>query len=783
MRKTCLTLLTILLSVLETTAQGNYRSTYNQVDARGNVVQRNDNRSDTLSTNKEIPKGLKEWTIDSRFGERTIAPTDTLSHMFQNTVFTSGPRGEYNTTGNMGSPRINRIYINRPDNEQFWFIEPYDYFIIKPENFHFTNTLSPFTNLTFFTAGNRTSGDDHFKAKFGVNAGKKIGLGFIFDYIYARGYYSNQSTSHFNYTVYGSYIADKYAAHLIISTNHQKVAENGGITNDFYITHPETFDDNFQASEIPTMMNSTWNRNDNQHIFFNHRYNIGFHRKVKMTDEEIAARKFAIEAKRQNDAEKEKEKARRRARQQGELFDEEEYEKNRTTAARPDNATIVDNDNTQNDSTAVDNKRISIDGVDMANQMAVGNKENETAEKTDTTWMKNEYVPVTSFVHTLQADNYKRIFQAYRTPAAYYPDTYYDIGTYSGDSIYDKTTHYRIRNTLAISLLEGFNKWAKSGLRAFITSDLRHFTLPDTTAEHQSSYNEHNISIGGELSKRQGHTFHYSLLFETWLLGEDSGQMDLKANTDVNVKLFGDTMRVEAFARAALQNPGFYFRHYHSRRYWWDNTDLKKTKSTHIGGQLSYDKTKTRIGIAFSSIADYTYIAASHIMSEAGMPCGQTYDVRQHDHPISILTASLQQDIKLGPLNLQNVLTLQKSSNEDILPLPTVNLYSNIFMRFKVARVLSCDIGADMRYFTSYYAPEYSPALGRYVTQSGENTVKIGNYPIINAYANFHLKQTRFFIMMSHINEGTFNRGYFLTPHYPLNQRVLRFGVSWNFYN
>ncbi|MBR6456464.1 MAG: hypothetical protein IKT22_01620, partial [Prevotella sp.] len=24
---------------------------------------------------------------------------------------------------------------------------------------------------------------------------------------------------------------------------------------------------------------------------------------------------------------------------------------------------------------------------------------------------------------------------------------------------------------------------------------------------------------------------------------------------------------------------------------------------------------------------------------------------------------------------------------------------------------------------------------------------------------------------------------YFLTPHYPLNQRVFRFGVSWNFIN
>ena len=59
--------------------------------------------------------------------------------------------------------------------------------------------------------------------------------------------------------------------------------------------------------------------------------------------------------------------------------------------------------------------------------------------------------------------------------------------------------------------------------------------------------------------------------------------------------------------------------------------------------------------------------------------------------------------------------------------------------------------------------------------------VDIGNYPIVNVYANFHLQHTRFFIMMSHVNSSDGN--YFLTPHYPLNDRILRFGVSWNFFN
>ena len=88
-----------------------------------------------------------------------------------------------------------------------------------------------------------------------------------------------------------------------------------------------------------------------------------------------------------------------------------------------------------------------------------------------------------------------------------------------------------------------------------------------------------------------------------------------------------------------------------------------------------------------------------------------------------------------------------------------------------------------MRYFTSYYAPDYSPGLGQFAIQETEaSRVKVGNYPIVNVYANFHLKQTRFFVMMSHVNYSD-GGNYFLTPHYPLNTRVFRFGVSWNFFN
>ena len=758
---------------------GNQFDQFNQMSPDGNISQRSSrNMADSLGTDKEIPKGIKVWTVDQRFGDRRQAELDTMSYMYPNTIFTTGLRGEYNTTGNLGAPRINRIFINRAETDQFLFTQPYDYIVSPVDQFHFTNTLSPFTNLDYNTAGNRTNGEDHFKAKFAVNAGKRLGVGFNVDYMYGRGFYSSQSTSHFKYLMYGSYIGDRYQAHLIFSTLTQKVTENGGITNDEYIKHPESFDDNYATNEIPTVLERNWNRNNNLHVFLTHRYNLGFNRKVKMSKEEIEARKFAMASQKENQAQKDLEEARRKAKREGREFDEKKFKK-QTFSGRPDNARVVNTSApTDSTSTKAPSERIAVNGKAAADSLNAL----EAKAAQDTMWMKNEYVPVTSFIHTMKFDTYRRIYQAYETPKDFYADTFNPAGNYPGDSIYDKTTHYRIQNTFAISLLEGFNKWAKAGLKAFVTSDLRHFTLP-TETEIAKAYNEHNLSIGGQLIKSQGKTLHYDATLETWLTGKDAGQMKIDADADINFALFGDTVRLQASGFFHRLNPTFYYRHYHSKHFWWDNDDMSKIIHTRIEGKFGYEKTKTTVRVAFDNIKNHTFFAMGYNVTDDFGRTGNTLSVVQKSGAISLLTLELQQKLKLGPLHWDNVITYQKSSDDVALPVPDLNIYTNLFLRFKIARVLKCDFGADARFFTKYYAPDYSPALGQYTVQTGNNRTEVGNYPIVNVYANFHLQRTRFFVMMSHINAGQGKPDYFLAPHYPLNQRIFRFGVSWNFYN
>ena len=766
--------------------------TFASGDYRNN---RKTGRSDSIqSQHKEIPRGMKVWTVDERFGDRRPAVPDTLSYMFMNTGLNTGLRGEYNALGNLGSPRQNRIFIDRRPQSEFFFLDLYDMFIVQPSDFQFTSTLSPITVLTYNTAGNRTNGEDHFKALFAVNAGKEWGFGFKFDYLYGRGYYSNQNTSHFNYTMWGSYLGERYQAHLLLSLNHQKVAENGGIANDAYITHPESFNDTYSEEEIPTILQKNWNRNDNQHVFFNHRYSLGFFRKVPMTEEEIKAKQFALKSQKAKEEQQEKEKARRRAKPNGEKFEEERDNKKKRSSGRPEDAAIA-GDVAQagavaDSSKAGDRMTVNLEDSVQMETLRKQDAQKETAEQ----WMKEEYVPVTSFIHTVRFDNYRRIYQAYNTPKDFYAQNYFNYGTTVNDSIYDRTKHWAFRNTFAVALLEGFNKWAKAGLKAFVSYELRHYELPVMTTpagasaaffDGEQKWNQHDVSVGGQLLKTQGRTFHYDISAEAWLAGDRAGQFHIDGHADLGFPLLGDTVQLAATAFLHRSAASFYMEQFHSKHYWWDN-HLDQQIHSRILGEFSLKKTRTRLRVGYDVLKNYTYFGIQNDRTKSGdnyLVQHNALNVRQSGSPVSLLTLQLQQDLRLGILNWQNVLTLQKSSKDDILPVPLFNAYSNLFIRFRIARVLDVDLGVDGRYFTDYYAPEYIPGIGAFGIQETEaSRTKIGNYPVLDAYANFQLQHTRFFVMFSHVNSSD-GGDYFFTPHYPLNQRIFRFGISWNFFN
>lgn len=671
-----------------------------------------------------LPPKLYMWHLDERLGTVLKMDVDTTNYNFQNSNLVGGMTGHYNYLGNLGSPRLSRIFFERQADDPTMFIAPYSQFIVRPGTFKFTNSNVPYTNLTYYKGGSKEYGEERFKSYFSVNANKYFAFGFNIDYLYGRGYYNNQSTAFFNGAVFGSYMGDHYEASLIYSNNYLKMNENGGITDDRYITDPETMANGgkkYEPQNIPTNLSASNNRNRDYYVYLAHRYKLGFKRKIKV----IPA---------------------------GEVKSQKPLPESNVNI--PDENAIKFNAGTH----LKDKGKSPIKPVpkDSLNDKPAEQKKDSVVY---------EFVPVTSFIHTMKFEHTYHHFHS--ADNVKYANTYINP---SQTLVNDTTSNFSLKNVFGIALLEGFNKYAKAGLTAYISHKISQYKLMDKDLVNVDKYNEQEVFVGGELSKRQGNMLHYVISGEAGLLDKAIGQFRLTGNLDFNFHLFSDTVSIIARANISNTLPDFYMRHYHAKHYYWDN-DLSNEFRSRVEGELTIERLQTHLKAGVENIKNYTYFNSDATVS-------------QKSGSIQVLSAMLNQNFRLGVLHLDNEITWQKSSNNEILPLPQLSLYHNLYIETKLAKkVLNVQIGADVRYFSSYYAPAYTPGIQQFNLQSTTDRVKLGTYPIINIYANLQLKRTRFFFMYYHANAGSGNSMYFLAPHYPINQSLLKMGLSWNFYD
>ena len=644
---------------------------------------------DSLDTKKKaakkvVPADVRSWTIDPDYGNPTDVDVDTLHHHFQNSDLPEGLIGEYNPLGNIGSPRLSRIYMNRTVGSEFIFTHPFDQFLVAPGDFRHYNTKSPYMNLTYNWCGSKQSGDDHFRALYTNNAGKRINFGGIFDYMYGPGYYDNQATSFMGSTGFGSYTSDRYDLHFHYTHNYMKLSENGGIEDDQYITNPEGMAQRYGSNDIPTNLSDNFMKQEHDIVRLNHRYHIGF-----------------------------------------------------------------------------------------------------TRTEGDSTDLHDVFVPVTSFFHTFSFESYRR---AYQTKVA--NNGFHTYQFLPSDTVNDRNKMLEIRNLIGVSLNEGFNKYAVAGLNAYVGFLHRTHTMTDTipgvlhTRLSTVKYDENDVLVGGQMIRTQGTWIHYNADVKFVVAGDNAGDMRLTGRGELNMPLLGDTAQVVLHALLSRENPNFYFDHYHSTYAWWDN-DMRRTTQTRLGADIVFPKTGTRLSFAMENLKNYAYFAnnGTALYDEEGNITSVSNNAvaRQYNDNIQIISARLQQNFKFGPLHFDNDITYQTSTKEDILPLPKLSTYHNLYLSFLIAKVLNCELGADMKYFTKYYAPDYSPVIGQFTTQNPNKRMKIGDYPMFSVYANFLLKRCRFYIQYYHANQS--DGRYFWAPHYPMNPSGIHFGISWNFYD
>ena len=352
----------------------------------------------------------------------------------------------------------------------------------------------------------------------------------------------------------------------------------------------------------------------------------------------------------------------------------------------------------------------------------------------------------------------------------------YDTIMISSSATADSMQQRVLSNTLRVDFAAGRSDRFRIGAGAGIRSELRAYgqvvpgdtlTRPDTVRNKRSS-----LVLTGKVFNNIGRSFGWSATGDLWLQGYRAGDFIIEGRiykefmTDRRGEITWDVT-----GTMASYTPSVWYSSWGSNNFLWD-MNIRREFRLVAGSSLQWPGRRMSLKFNYAVVDNFVRMGAAFIPA-------------QHDGALSILALTAGKEFKVWKIHLDNTILLQQSSNTHVIDLPLVTarsaLFFNHLFRFRsTGGDLAFQIGGEAMIHTPYYAMSYMPATGQYYTQENE---RLGNYPIINAFINLKVKRTRFFIMADHLNSGQTGYNYFLVPGYPLNIRMIKYGLAWTFYD
>ena len=97
--------------------------------------------------------------------------------------------------------------------------------------------------------------------------------------------------------------------------------------------------------------------------------------------------------------------------------------------------------------------------------------------------------------------------------------------------------------------------------------------------------------------------------------------------------------------------------------------------------------------------------------------------------------------------------------------MPDLSAYILYYYEFNVVKsVLRLQLGADGRYTSKYYMPDYNPASAFF----NQREIEIGDYPHIDVFAAAKRKRMRILLKYQHVNNHLFGNDEYSVANYPL---------------
>lgn len=652
-------------------------------------------------------KRIIQWTHEREFHKMDIREPDTsYNHWLHDYPFY---RKDVNATwlGVAGSALQYYNWFNRASENGVSFYTPYEAWTYSAKTLPMYNTKTPYTELAYFGTifANAQKESDNLHILTTQNIFPELNFTLEYDRFGGNGIMQDEKTTNKTFVASTNYLGKRYMMHAGYIHNKIIRSENGG-TSDNSMVRDTTLD----AREYPVFLNDASTSVIRNTYFLDQQYRIPFTFIKNLRDKKI-------------------------------------------------------------DKALKDSILASGDSVRIASMDSIlAQSRAERAAAADT--LGDNRVTTAFIGHSSEYSMFRKSYEDKITDDAG-RKFYNNVFNYNPTNSFDSVSVMKLENRVFLRLQPWSDDAIVSKLNGGIGNRiLRYSSLDPTFLRGTTNTVWNSAFVYAGVEGQLKNFIHWDATGDYVFLGDQMNDMSVKANARFDIYPFRRARKspvsLNVRFETSLEEPEFYYQHYYSNHYKWDN-DFGKISTTKIQGSLNIPRWKIGAQVGYALLSGNVYYDSTGV-------------VRQNNSPMSVISASLDKNFVLGPVHLDNRLLFQISSDDDVLPLPTLAVNSRLYLQLNIKKnIMQMQLGAEGWYNTKFYSPAWNPAVGAFYNQKEE---KYNNGPVIDAFVNVQWKRACIFVKLENVGNGwpMDKADYFSAHHYIRTQTAFKIGVYWPFY-
>lgn len=311
-----------------------------------------------------------------------------------------------------------------------------------------------------------------------------------------------------------------------------------------------------------------------------------------------------------------------------------------------------------------------------------------------------------------------------------------------------------------------------AGIRYDMYTFKQQMLQKDKTLFYARDFNAQNTTILGAIGYRFSNKVDFNLDVQQILQGFNAGDYLYEAKS--NFSLSDKTGKIVMSAYTQNKSPEEIYNRYFGNHYDWnERANLSRTKTTNFTFTYLNDFLKLDASAAYYLVSNYLYFTASTTITNAIIPV-------QNSSEISILQIKVGKQIDAGSFHATAYGVYQKTDQQRILRTPEIYLFASVYKDQTFFKVLKTQIGFDVFYNDTYLAKSYAIAASQFY--NGKD-ITFSSKPVVDAWIKLGLRRANLFAKYQYANQGLFNRGTYTVNRYPMPDRLLLLGLTWNFYD